>query len=201
MGTVYKAQDPDLGREVAIKTMSEELLAEKDMKDRFLREARSAAAIQHPNIVTIFELGVHEDKHFIAMELLGGLDLAEVVDHQQKLTRLEDKIKLVTQVCRGLDFAHKRGVIHRDIKPGNIQVLPDGTAKILDFRYCAARRCYGNKNQDRFGDGDTHLYGTRTNQGRASRSSIRHVGGGDDPLRASEWAPALRDRYRSQPDL
>ena len=132
MGTVYKACDPDLGREVAIKTMSEELLAEKDMKDRFLREARSAAAIQHPNIVTIFELGVHEDKHFIAMELLGGLDLAEFVDHQ-KLTRLEDKIKLVIQVCRGLDFAHKRGVIHRDIKPGNIQVLPDGTAKILDF--------------------------------------------------------------------
>ncbi len=132
MGTVYKARDPDLGREVAIKTMSEELLAEKEMKDRFLREAQSAAAMQHPNIVTIFELGVHEGKHFIAMELLGGLDLGEIVD-QQKLTRLEDKVSLVTQVCRGLDFAHKRGVIHRDIKPGNIQVLPDGTAKILDF--------------------------------------------------------------------
>ena len=137
MGTVYKARDPVLDREVAIKTMSEELLADQEMRERFFREAKSAAQLQHINIVTIYELGKIEvgdgvEKPFIAMELLEGYDLGEVVD-QQRLTRLEDKIDLVVQMCRGLDFAHKRGVIHRDVKPGNVQVLPDGTAKILDF--------------------------------------------------------------------
>jgi len=137
MGTVYKARDPSLDREVAIKTMSEELLADQEMRERFFREAKSAAQLQHPNIVTIHELGKVDvgdgvERPFIAMELLDGHDLGEVVD-QQRLTRLEDKIGLVVQMCRGLDFAHKRGVIHRDVKPGNVQVLPDGTAKILDF--------------------------------------------------------------------
>ena len=137
MGTVYKARDPVLDREVAIKTMSEELLADQEMRERFFREAKSAAQLQHPNIVTIYELGKAGigdgvERPFIAMELLDGHDLGEIVDHQ-RLTRLEDKIGLVVQMCRGLDFAHKRGVIHRDIKPGNVQVLQDGTAKILDF--------------------------------------------------------------------
>jgi len=137
MGTVYKARDPVLEREVAIKTMSEELLTDQEMKERFFREARSAAQLQHPNIVTIYELGSAKigdaaERPFIAMELLDGYDLGEMVD-QKQIARLEDKIGLVVQMCRGLDFAHKRGVIHRDVKPGNVQVLPDGTAKILDF--------------------------------------------------------------------
>ncbi len=133
MGTVYKARDPVLGRLVALKTMSDALLVDEEMRERFLREARSAAGLQHPNIVTIYEFDPEEvGGPFIAMELLDGRPLSELMDGK-RLTRLEDKIKLVEQVCRGLDFAHKRGVIHRDIKPGNIQVLPDSTAKILDF--------------------------------------------------------------------
>ncbi len=133
MGTVYKARDPVLGRLVAVKTMSEALLVDEEMRGRFLREARSAAGLQHPNIVTIYEFDPEADGGpFIAMELLDGRPLSELMD-EKRLTRLEDKIKLVEQVCRGLDFAHKRGVIHRDIKPGNIQILPDATAKILDF--------------------------------------------------------------------
>ncbi|MGH9460657.1 MAG: serine/threonine-protein kinase, partial [Vicinamibacteria bacterium] len=131
MGTVYKARDPVLDREVAIKTMSEELLADEEMRERFFREAKSAAQLQHPNIVTIYELGKAGlgdgvERPFIAMELLDGHDLGEIVDHR-RITRLEEKIGLVVQMCRGLDFAHKRGVIHRDIKPGNVQVLQDGT--------------------------------------------------------------------------
>lgn len=133
MGTVYKARDPVLGRLVALKTMSESLLVEEEMRERFLREARSAAQLQHPNIVTIYDFNPHaEGGPFIAMELLDGQSLGQLMD-EGRPARLEDKVNLTVQVCRGLDFAHKRGVIHRDIKPGNIQVLADGTAKILDF--------------------------------------------------------------------
>lgn len=133
MGTVYKARDPVLGRLVALKTMSEALLVEEEMRERFLREARSAAQLQHPNIVTIFDFDPDAAGiPYIAMELLDGHSLSQLMD-QERPGPLEDKIHLIVQVCRGLDFAHKRGVIHRDIKPGNIQVLPDGTAKILDF--------------------------------------------------------------------
>jgi WD40 repeat protein len=132
MGTVYKARDPVLERLVALKTMSEALLVEEEMRDRFYREARSAARLQHINIVTIYELGEVEGVPFIAMELLDGQTLSSLMD-QDRPARLDEKVGLVVQICRGLDFAHKRGVIHRDIKPGNIQVLPDGTVKILDF--------------------------------------------------------------------
>ncbi|HSF20080.1 MAG TPA: serine/threonine-protein kinase [Vicinamibacteria bacterium] len=134
MGTVYKARDPSLDRLVAVKMMSEELLIEKEMRARFDREARSAANLQHPNIVTVFDFGELEPDGvpYIVMELLDGVSLAQLMESHGP-ERLQDKIDIILQICRGLDFAHKRGVIHRDVKPGNIQVLPDGTAKILDF--------------------------------------------------------------------
>lgn len=134
MGTVYKARDPRLDRLVAVKMMSEELLIEEEMRGRFQREARSAANLQHPNIVTIFDFGELEGEGspYIVMELLEGVSLASLME-MKKPERLEDKISIVAQICRGLDYAHKRGVIHRDVKPGNIQVIPNGTAKILDF--------------------------------------------------------------------
>ena len=134
MGTVYKARDPVLDRVVAIKMMSEDLLIEEEMRNRFDREARSAAGLQHPNIVTIFDFGELEGQGvpYIVMELLEGDSLAQLME-QGKPERLKDKMQIVSQICRGLDYAHKRGVIHRDVKPGNIQVLSDGTAKILDF--------------------------------------------------------------------
>jgi hypothetical protein len=114
--------------------MSEELLIEDEMRARFQREARSAANLSHPNIVTIFDFGELSGPGlpYIVMELLEGTSLAHLME-EKKPERLEDRIGVVTQVCRGLDYAHKRGVIHRDVKPGNIQVLPNGTAKVLDF--------------------------------------------------------------------
>jgi WD40 repeat protein/tRNA A-37 threonylcarbamoyl transferase component Bud32 len=134
MGTVYKARDPRLDRLVAVKMMSEELLIEEEMRSRFQREAKSAANLQHPNIVTVYDFGELEGEGspYIVMELLEGTSLAELME-ERKPERLEDKIDVITQICRGLDYAHKRGVVHRDVKPGNIQVLPSGTAKILDF--------------------------------------------------------------------
>jgi serine/threonine protein kinase/WD40 repeat protein len=132
MGTVYKARDPVLDRLVALKTMSEALLVEEEMQERFYREARSAAGLQHVNIVTVFDLGEVDGAPFIAMELLDGAALSTLM-YQGRPSRLDEKVGLVVQICRGLDFAHKKGIYHRDIKPGNIQVLLDGTAKILDF--------------------------------------------------------------------
>jgi WD40 repeat protein len=134
MGTVYRARDPVLDRFVAVKMMSEELLIEDEMRGRFQREAKSAANLQHPNIVTVFDFGElpGDGSPYIVMELLNGVSLAALMESKRP-ERLQDKIHIILQVSRGLDYAHKKGVIHRDVKPGNVQVLPDGTAKILDF--------------------------------------------------------------------
>jgi eukaryotic-like serine/threonine-protein kinase len=132
MGTVYKARDPVLERLVALKTVHPSLLAKGDTLARFQREARAAAKLQHSNIVTIYELGEADDALFIAMELLEGSDLAHAMIPVDRLTR-EQKLRIVTQICRGLDYAHKQGVFHRDVKPANIHVRPDHTVKIVDF--------------------------------------------------------------------
>jgi hypothetical protein len=132
MGAVYEARDPVLDRAVALKLVSPKLLAEGDTLARFQREARAAARLQHPNIVTVYELGEVEGTVFIAMELLEGLDLSQVIQPVDRLG-IEDKVRILVEVCRGLDFAHKRGVVHRDVKPANIRILHDGTVKLVDF--------------------------------------------------------------------
>jgi serine/threonine protein kinase len=132
MGTVYRARDPTLDREVALKTVSRGLLSKPESLLRFQREARAAARLQHPGIVTIFELGQVEGQPFIAMELLEGRDLAQVVAQRTQFS-LGQKLRMVADVCRALDYAHKRGVVHRDVKPANIRVLRDGSVKLVDF--------------------------------------------------------------------
>jgi serine/threonine protein kinase len=132
MGKVYRARDPVLDRLVALKTVAPGLLANPDTLARFQREARAAAKLQHPNVVTIFELGETGSTVYIAMELLEGMDLSQVMVPQDRLSP-EQKVRIIVDVCRGLDYAHKQGVIHRDVKPANIRVGADGTVKILDF--------------------------------------------------------------------
>ena len=132
MGKVYRAHDPILDRPVALKTVSPALLTSKDTLARFQREARAAARLQHPNIVTIFELGEVEGTHYIAMELVEGMDLGEAMAPPDRFT-VEQRVRMVVDICRGLDFAHKMGVIHRDVKPANIRLTRDGAVKILDF--------------------------------------------------------------------
>jgi eukaryotic-like serine/threonine-protein kinase len=132
MGTVYRARDPVLDRAVALKTVAPALLAHEDSRARFEREARAAARLQHPNIVTIYELGEAEGSLFIAMELLEGMDLAQLMGGASQLTR-DQKVRIVVDMCRGLDYAHKQGVVHRDVKPANVRVTSDGTVKIVDF--------------------------------------------------------------------
>jgi serine/threonine protein kinase len=132
MGMVYRGYDAGLDREVAVKTLSLEATLEEEHRRRFEIEARAAAKLQHPNIVTVFELGDDRGVPFIAMELLPGADLETLLRSGEPLL-LQEQLDIMIQVCRGLHFAHERKVVHRDIKPSNIRVLEDGTAKIMDF--------------------------------------------------------------------
>ena len=132
MGKVYRALDPILERQVALKTISPLLLSSKETLQRFSREAKAAARLQHPNIVTIFEVGEVEGTHYIAMEFVEGMELGEALTPPDRLT-VEQKVRMIVDVCQGLAFAHRMGVIHRDVKPANIRLTRDGTVKILDF--------------------------------------------------------------------
>lgn len=132
MGTVYKARDPLISRLVALKTVNPELVSNPEILQRFYREAQSIGALQHPNIVTVFDLGEFEGHPYIAMEFVEGESLQSLIARQAPLP-LAAKLKLAEQICLGLDHAHKNGIVHRDIKPGNILVKNDGTPKIVDF--------------------------------------------------------------------
>ena len=132
MGIVWKAYDTVLRRYVALKLLSSSFRKTKDMQERFLREARAAGAIQHPNIVTVYDLGESEGQLFIAMELVEGRDLSDMIALRDPLA-LERKLDITIEVLAGLHFAHQRGVIHRDVKPSNVRIMPDGRVKIMDF--------------------------------------------------------------------
>jgi serine/threonine protein kinase len=132
MGVVYKAHDPVLNRFVAIKTISPSLGADGETRKRFLREAQSAARLNHPNIVTVYDLGEEHGRVYMAMELLEGQDLRQLIG-TPAAARMDDKLRIMEQVCDGLAFAHLKNVVHRDLKPANIHVQPNGSVKIVDF--------------------------------------------------------------------
>src|SRR3982751_4289061 len=129
-GRVFRAFDPAVGRLVAIKILVSEGGA--DLLTRFQNEATAAGNLRHENIVTIYEFGEEKGVHFIAMEYLDGEDLQQTLASGRPLSLLE-KISIITQAADGLDCAHRFGVVHRDVKPANIRLLPDGKVKIMDF--------------------------------------------------------------------
>ena len=132
MGEVYKARDTVLDRFVAIKTMSAAILGNPEMGRRFLREAQSAARLNHPNVVTLHEFGEDAGRFFMAMELLEGEDLSRTLK-RAGLPTLDDKLAIMEQILDGVAYAHAQGVIHRDLKPPNIHVQPKGQIKVMDF--------------------------------------------------------------------
>src|SRR5688500_5242720 len=132
MGTVFLAHDPVLKRKVAIKVMADSVANDPELRSRFLREAQSAGSLQHPNIVTIYDFGDVDGDVFIAMEFVEGTDLSVLLREPDALP-MHRKLEIMIDLLKGLAYAHRHGIVHRDVKPGNIRITPDGIAKLMDF--------------------------------------------------------------------
>ncbi|HWC64882.1 MAG TPA: serine/threonine-protein kinase, partial [Thermoanaerobaculia bacterium] len=131
MGEVYRARDSRLGRDVAVKVLPPEFAADSQRRARFEQEARAASALNHPHIVSIFDIGSSEAGLYVAMELVEGKTLREFLESGR--IPVSRSLELATQVAEGLARAHSAGIVHRDLKPENVMISRDGFAKILDF--------------------------------------------------------------------
>ena len=132
MSEVYRARDTVLDRPVALKFLHERLAGDEDYLERFRREARAAAQLNHPNIVTVIDRGEFEGRQFIVFEHVEGENLKELSEREGQLP-VDRALALVHQVARGLAFAHDHGVVHRDVKPHNVIIAEAGVAKVTDF--------------------------------------------------------------------
>ena len=197
MGVLYLAFDPVTEREVALKVLR---VDSDDLRERFLREARLAARLQHPNIVTIYDVGAHEDQPFIAMEFIAGETLGQLVHRRAPLT-LSRRIALMEQVCVGLAYAHRHGIVHRDVKPANLMISRDsGVLKVLDFGVAGRVDADpGAAGPDAHGDAELHVPGAGRRAG--VRPPERHFFGRAGALRAPHLPPGLQRRVAAVDSL
>ena len=154
MGIVYRARDPIINRLVALKTITAGVADYPNLLARFYREAQSAGGLQHPNIVTIYDMGEEAGTPYIAMELIEGESLEQVIAARPDLP-LSLKLTYAIQACRAFDYAHKRGIVHRDIKPAN-DAEQGWHGKGRGLRHCACLGVFQDSN--RHADGDLRLH-------------------------------------------
>ncbi|MGB0496553.1 MAG: serine/threonine protein kinase, partial [Kangiellaceae bacterium] len=158
---VYRAFDPQLDRFLAIKMLRPHLAQNKSFREAFVRESRLAAQLSHPNIVTIYDVGITDDIPYIAMEILEGITLEEILKSKNKLD-LKTALNITGQMTLALDYAHQQGLVHKDIKPANILILRDKkTAKLTDFGIAQAI--------DNFNEGNN---ANSKNQGKVRRNKV-----------------------------
>ncbi len=132
MAVVYRAYDRMLERPVAIKLLRQDFSGDEDFRERFRQEARAAANLSHPNIVTVHDFGFDSGRIFIVMELVPGADLKSLIKQRGKFS-VDEAINLIVQACEGIGYAHRAGLVHCDVKPHNMLVTPDGRLKVTDF--------------------------------------------------------------------